>query len=201
LKLHELGRLQRANNLHQRRLALDKIAVRGRRQHSLSSRDKVLLGRSREVLGAVRRSGRLGGLGGGGASPGISNYFLGLGGVVTSVGLDGRGGARGVVGSKLLDLGGLGIDNLGDVVELLVDDFLVVDVDQGCEVDARDTDQGEAPEGNELDEEVGEQRDEEGSDSDSDILGVEDSLELNDEEVDELLDILERSLKVSLWIV
>lgn len=154
--------MHHANNLDQRRLVLDEIAVGGRRKLSLSSRGKVLLGRSREIFVGVGRSGRLGDLGGGGASSGISNHLLSLGRVVTSVGLDGRGGARRVVGSKVLDLGGLGVGNLRDVVDLLVDDFLVVDVDQGCEVDGRDTDQGEAPEGDKLDEEVGQQGNEEG---------------------------------------
>lgn len=42
---------------------------------------------------------------------------------------------------KTFDLGGLRVHNMRNVLELLVDDFLVVDVDQWDEVSGGDRDQ------------------------------------------------------------
>jgi hypothetical protein len=59
---------------------------------------------------------------------------------------------------KTLDLGGLFASDLATLLELSIDDFLVLDVDKRGEVGDESGDQSQAPERNELDEEVRNQR-------------------------------------------
>ena len=161
----------------------------------------LLLGRMREVSGAQSRSGiRAGGWGGGtgrlaghlrrlGASPGRADEALSLGGVVPSILHHARRGTIGVVVGHILHLGCLGIDNLGRVGQVGVNDFFVVDVDQWAKVGQRGSDEGQAPEWDDLDQPVGEEGSGAGGYGDINVLGEEDPLKFDDEEVDELFDI------------
>lgn len=67
-----------------------------------------------------------------------------------------------MVAGELLDLLGLGVDDVGCVLDVVVDELLVRLVDERGEEDDRGTDQGEAPEWDDLDEVVGEESANEG---------------------------------------
>ena len=95
-----------------------------------------------------------------------------------------------VVG-HILHLACLRVDDLGRVGQVGVNELLVVDVDQRAKVGQRGSDEGQAPEGDDLDQPVGEEGGGAGRDGDVDVLGEEDPLEFDDEEVDELFDIFE----------
>ena len=99
-----------------------------------------------------------------------------------------------VVG-HILHLAGLGVDDLGGVGQVGVDDLLVVDVDERAQVGQRGSDERQTPEGDDLDQPVGEEGSGAGGYGDGDVLGEEDTLEFDDEEVDELFDIFERGFK------
>ena len=64
--------------------------------------------------------------------------------------------------SELLDLLGLGVDDVGCVLDVVVDELLVRLVDERGEEDDRGGDQGEAPEWDDLDQVVGEESANEG---------------------------------------
>jgi hypothetical protein len=66
------------------------------------------------------------------------------------------------VASELLDLLGLGVDDVGCVLDVVVDELLVRLVDERGEEDDRGGDQGEAPEWDDLDQVVGEESANEG---------------------------------------
>jgi hypothetical protein len=134
---------------------------------------------------------------------------LGLGSVVSSITLDCIRGVGGVLSGKVLDLRCLGTDHLVGVFEVGINDFLVGDVDQWCKIEGRDANERQSPEWDNLDEPVGDQGAKEGLErlasvtkcnvlgfiycnSVRNILSKENTLELNDEEVDELLDIFQR---------
>ena len=169
--------------------------------------DGLLLRRVREILGAQGGSGtRTGGWGGSaggfaghlrrlGASPGRADVALSLGGVVPSILLHARRGTVGVVVGHILHLACLGVDDLGGVGQVGVDELLVVDVDQRAKVGQRGSDEGQAPEGDDLDQPVGEEGGGAGGDGDVDVLGEEDPLEFDDEEVDELFNVFERGFQ------
>lgn len=88
------------------------------------------------------------------AATSAANIFLSLAAIISSVLLDGLGGACGVVSSKIFHLVGLGVDNLLRAGKIVVDELLVVFVEQRTEVDARDANEGETPQWNDLDEPV-----------------------------------------------
>jgi hypothetical protein len=67
-----------------------------------------------------------------------------------------------MVASELLDLLGLGVDDVGCVLDGVVDKLLVRLVDERGEEDDRGADQGEAPEWDDLDQVVGEESANEG---------------------------------------
>jgi hypothetical protein len=67
-----------------------------------------------------------------------------------------------MVASELLDLLGLGVDDVGCVLDVVVDELLVRLVDERGEEDDRGGDQGEAPEWDDLDQVVGEESANEG---------------------------------------
>jgi len=67
-----------------------------------------------------------------------------------------------MVASELLDLLGLGVDDVGCVLDVVVDELLIRLVDERGEEDDRGGDQGEAPEWNDLDQVVGEESANEG---------------------------------------
>jgi hypothetical protein len=67
-----------------------------------------------------------------------------------------------MVASELLDLLGLGVDDVGCVLDVVVDKLLVGLVDERGEEDNRGGDQGEAPEWDNLNQVVGEESANEG---------------------------------------
>jgi len=67
-----------------------------------------------------------------------------------------------VVGGEVTDLLRLLGDDLAGVVDVVVDEVLVGDVDERGEVDDSGEDEGESPGWRDLDEEVGQERSEEG---------------------------------------
>ena len=125
------------------------------------------------------------------AATSTTDVFLGLGAVVSSVRFDSLMSTGGVVASEVLKLIGLGVGDFGGVLNVMIDEILVGHVDQGAHVDARDCDEGQAPEWNYLDEPVGEKSSAEAGNGVDNILGKEDTLELNDEKVDKLLYVLQ----------
>lgn len=60
-----------------------------------------------------------------------------------------------MLGSNVFDLLALLADQVSSILELSIDNLLVLDVDERAKVDSNRGDQGEAPEWNELDQEIG----------------------------------------------
>ena len=89
---------------------------------------------------------------------GGTDVVLSLGAVISSIGLHGLGGSSSVVFCKTLDLMSLPVQNLRHVLDLFVDEFLVVDVDQRRKEHDRDGDKRETPKWKEVDEPIGDQR-------------------------------------------
>ena len=104
-----------------------------------------------------------------------------------------------MVPGEISKLTSLVVHDLGGVVEVLVNELLVRHVNQWAEVGARHCDQAQAPKRKNLDEPVGENCCCEGGNCVGDVLGEEDALELDHEEVDELLDIFETRLESFPW--
>ena len=69
----------------------------------------------------------------------------------------GIGSNRGVVASKLLDLLGLLVHNVGSMADVVIDNLLIADIDQRAEEHNRSTNQAHSPEWNNLDQIVGEE--------------------------------------------
>lgn len=118
------------------------------------------LGGFGEVLGLDRGlsdgldlhgGGDLGRLGGRRAA---ANVLLGLVAVLAHVLLHDTSGVGGTLASKVLQLVGLGTDDLLKVGNLLVNDFAVADVHKRSEVGNSHGDNGQTPEGNESDEPI-----------------------------------------------
>lgn len=80
--------------------------------------------------------------------------LLGLRSVLLSVALYCLGGVSGVLVSKTLDLGRLLASNLTTLLKLSINGLLVLDVDEGTEEGDERGNQSQAPERDELDEEV-----------------------------------------------
>lgn len=121
----------------------------------------------RAVFGSVARLGferAIGGLGidrlrvadlrGRRATTTAAHVVLCLGGIVSGILLDGLAIPPGMVSRKILDLLSLRTGDVGRVLQMAVDEFLVALVDQGGQVDDRSGDERQAPEGSELDEPV-----------------------------------------------
>ena len=89
------------------------------------------------------------------AATGITYVLLGFGSVITCIRLYSLMGARGMVASKFLELISLGIRYLGGILDMVVDELFISHVYQRPHVDARDGDEGKAPERDDLDEPVG----------------------------------------------
>jgi hypothetical protein len=83
--------------------------------------------------------------------------ILDLAAVVADVLLADVGNLLHLLRSDALDLGSLAVDELGSVVELLVDEFLVRSVDQRHNKGNSGTNESKTPDGNELDEVVGDE--------------------------------------------
>lgn len=90
--------------------------------------------------GLLGGDGRLGSTAGAGA-----DELLDLGGVVAGVLLAEGGGVAGVLLGNGAGLGGLGVDDVGGVLEVLVDELLVGDVDEGQGEGEGGANQGETP--------------------------------------------------------
>jgi hypothetical protein len=125
---------------------------------------ELLLRRSREVLTLVSRDvlllDRSGfGLGDGGRNRAASatNHLLSLGCIFSCILLCGLGGSGSMVAGEFLDLLGLGVDDVGCVLDVVVNQLLVRLVDERGEEDDRGGDQGEAPEWDDLDQVVREE--------------------------------------------
>lgn len=115
-----------------------------------------LLGRGGRELGGLGLLG-LGDDGGSGRSRAATDHVLDLAGVVASVLLTEGGKLIGLLLGGVADLGGLGVDGIGSGLEVLIDELLVGSVDEGNEEGESGAEDGKAPVGNELDEEVGEE--------------------------------------------
>ena len=110
-------------------------------------------------------SGRWRGLGSGwrdGAVAYTANDLLGLGTVITSILLGGRGNTSGMLTRKRLDLVGLFVGNVGNLGEVVIDKLLVGLVDQWGEEKDGIGEQDQTPEWNDLDEVVREESSQEG---------------------------------------
>jgi hypothetical protein len=151
---------------------------------------------------------------GSGASTVLVDSLLGLGGSLLGVGAGNVHGVSGVLVGKTLDLLSLLVRNVVALLKLSIDDVLVLDVDEGTEVGDKGRDQSQAPERDELDEEVGDEGCEERlqeervsylnkcnvsgltySNGNIDVLSEDNTLGLDDEEVDELLNIVGHTLQ------
>ncbi len=121
----------------------------------------------RAVFGSVARLGfgrAIGGLGidglrvadlrGRRATTTAAHVVLCFGGIVSGILLDGFAIPPGMVSRKILDLLSLRTGDVGRVLQVAVNELLVALVDQGGQVDDRSGDEGQAPEGSELDEPV-----------------------------------------------
>lgn len=113
---------------------------------------EVLLGSSREIrLGNSGLSADLGGC------RAATDELLGLGSVVAHVLLGELGGVRSVSSSNHLELLSLGVENLGGILNVVVDELLVGSVDQREGEEHGGAKEGESPVGNNLDEPVREE--------------------------------------------
>lgn len=92
---------------------------------------------------------------------GTTHVLLGHGNVLRSSGGGGLESLVGVLSGNLAELRGLLVGELGGVVEVAVDQFLVLDVDQRSEVDDAGGEEQETPLGSDLDEEVADEGGEE----------------------------------------
>jgi hypothetical protein len=127
--------------------------------------------------------------------------------------LQGTGGVGGTFAGEILELVGLGADNLLKVGDLLVDDFTVADVHERSEVGNGHGDNSETPERNETDEPVASEGSSESletyqntafghiarqrvtyGNSVDDILSEQNALELDQEKVQQLGKVLQDSL-------
>ena len=124
------------------------------------------------------------------AATSTTYVLLGFGTVVSSIRLDRLVSTSSMLAGEILQLIGLAVSDLRGVIDMVIDEVLIGHVDQGTHIDARGCDEGQAPEWNHLDEPVGKKGRGKAGNSVDDIFGKEDTLELNDEEVDELLDVL-----------
>lgn len=156
--------------------------------------------------------GRVGCVGAGSLALGLSDELLGLGSVLVCGALGDFGCAASVLSSNVTDLGSLLVDDGLGVGELAVDELLVHGVNERDEEDGGGRDETHSPGGSDLFEEVERQRGGEGlsklelvfmtiqvgtyGNGGIDVFGKDDSLGLDDEKVDELLDILKAALEV-----
>lgn len=147
-----------------------------------------------------------------GRSGDVAHHLLSLGGIVGDGSLGDLSGMAGVVSSDLLDLNSLLVGDAGSVAHVVVDEVLVGAVDQWSQEEGGSTNQREAPEWNDLDEVVGDERGKENlketvsknleatrgrtyGNRGEDVLSKDDTLRLNDKEVDELMDIADESVE------
>lgn len=87
----------------------------------------------------------------------LTDHGRGLIGVVACGSLDGLESLSSVLGSEILDLRRLRADNVGSVFEVTIDELLVRDVDKRAEEDNGGGEKAEAPEWEDLNQEVSEE--------------------------------------------
>lgn len=199
----------------------------GRRLREVALINRGLLVRhlrnNRGMSGRRRRGGsgrRRPALGGKSLVLRLSDHLLRLGAVLISVNPQLLLSPSAVLRSKILELRGLLVQHPVGLPELLIDELLVLDVDEGAQVDDDRGNQAEAPERKPLDEEVGDERGKEAlpctlaavrnnlyphsvesyrfnayRTANVKVLNEDDALELNDEEVDELLEVVRQTLQ------
>jgi hypothetical protein len=148
----------------------------------------------RLVLGGVQ-VGRVGGISLTGTLLGLADELRGTVGEVGSGALGNLGSVLSLLGGNGANLLGLLVDDGAGVLDLSINDLAVVDVDEGNGVDQGGEEKSKTPGRHDLDEEVRDEGDEEGTNGDKDVLAEHDALELNNEEVDELLNIIQRRLE------
>lgn len=91
----------------------------------------------------------------------LVDSLLRLRSVLLGVALHSLGSISSVLVGKTLDLSCLLASNLSTLLQLSINDFFVLDVDERSEVGDESSDQGQAPEWDKLDEVVGDQGSEE----------------------------------------
>ena len=101
-------------------------------------------------------------LGRGRASTVLVEGLLGLCSVLLGVALESLGGVASVLRSEIPQLVSLLVGQVVALLQLGINDLLVLDVDEGTEVSNDSGDQGQAPQRDKLDQEVGEEGGEEG---------------------------------------
>ena len=145
-----------------------------------------------------------------------SNQFLSLSYTSTSISLDAFESFSGMLAGEIFDLVGLSTDHTGCVVDSFIDELLVLNVDQWRKEEDGSAEQCQAPDRQELHEVVRDEGRREPlqeisanvfnrldfgfsefthENCHSRILGEQDSLKLDDEKVNELLDIIQCSLE------
>lgn len=96
-----------------------------------------------------------------------------------------------MVTGEILDLSGLSVDDIGCVLKVVVDELLVSRVDEWAKIEHRDGDEGQAPDRSELDQPIGDEGGNECRNGVSRLLGEENTLEFDNEEVDELFHVFQ----------
>lgn len=127
------------------------VVLGGSREVLLGGGGEVLCGCSWEVILLDLDLWRSG------TSTVLVDSLLGLCGCLLCVALDSLDSVPGMLVSKFLDLLSLLVGNAVALLNLGIDGLLVLNVDEGTEEGEGSGDQGQAPERNELDEEVGDQ--------------------------------------------
>lgn len=120
--------------------------------------------------GLIERGAGNGGGGRGSSTDGVglggdraaADQTLGLGGVVSHILLGELGDVRSVLVSGITDLGGLGVDKVGGMLELGINDFLVRGVEEGDHESSSGAENSETPVRDNLDEVVGQKGSDEG---------------------------------------
>lgn len=146
------------------------VRLPNRRGRSRRARSKVSLGRRREISSSLLNRHARSLVGGllayvalvDGGFLGTTDHLLGLGDVLAGSGAGSLECPVAVLGGEVAQLLGLGVGDVGRVIEVLVDQVLVLDVDEGSEVDDDGGEEEQTPLGSDLDEEVADEGDEEG---------------------------------------
>lgn len=112
---------------------------------------------------------------------------LSFGSVVAHVLLGDLGGLRSMLARNLAYLLGLAVEHFGALLHVVVDQLLVGSVDERRYEQNSSSNQGKTPIGNDLRQEVREKSTDCGKSGNGNILGEQNTLSLDDEEVDKLV--------------
>jgi len=144
--------------------------------------------------------------------PRRAHQLLSLLGVLSGVLLHCLRGAASVLSRKVFHLVGLLVDDVAGIVDVVVNELLVLDVDKWSKEDDTVRNQGKAPQRHPLDEPVADERGNAGlqivryphiicregctyTNSNPDVLREEDSLKLDNEEIEQLTEIVCEALE------